>query len=517
MKVHFIGIGGIGVSALARYYLAKGHKISGSDLNSSEITEALKKMGVKIFIGPHKCLRFHLKQTDLVIYSPAISPNNPEIVTAKKGVIKCQSYPEALGELTKEYFTIAVCGTHGKSTITAMISLILIKAGLNPTVIVGTKLREFDDSNFRMGGYPKKNLKFKIKNLKSLIIEADEHFASFLNYWPKIIVLTSLEPDHLDFYKNFKNYVSAFKKFISHLPKDGILIANKDDGNISKFLNSSHNNFSTAVKKLLYYSLRQKKAEKLKKILKVPGEYNVQNALAALTVARVLKIPDKISFKALSEYKGTWRRFEVVEADKRGYLRGFTPKITLISDYAHHPTKVRVTLKAAREKFPRRKIWLVYQPHQYQRTYYLFDDFVKIFQQALNKSWINKLIITDIFDVAGREEKEIKKKVNSEKLVASIKYKVSSKKKEEILYIPTIKETADYLKKNLRGGPPARTSSRRSRAGEVVIVMGAGDVYKLADLLIDPVRSSQETRFNLDSFGRIRKYGTSNGVDKKQK
>jgi UDP-N-acetylmuramate--alanine ligase len=459
MKIHFIGIGGIGVSALARYYLEKGHEISGSDLVSSEITDALKNKGAKIFIGKHKAENVP-KNVDLVIYSPAVQKTNPEFGHAMSKQLKAvytrqatsdkpqtMSYPQVLGELTKKYFTIAISGTHGKSTATAMVALILIKAGFDPTVIVGTKVKEFKDSNCRVG------------KSQYLVIEADEHFASFLNYWPKIIVLTALEADHLDYYKNFKNYILAFKKFISHLPKDGILIANKDDKNIQKLLKPKKKAFSTIVANTIYFSLRQKETEKFKKILKIPGEHNISNALATLAVARILKIPDKISFKALSEFRGSWRRFEIIEADLRGSKRGKTRKLTLINDYGHHPTQIRVTLRAAREKYPKKKIWVVFQPHQYQRTYYLFNDFVKVFKKAP----VDKIIITDIFDVAGREEKEIKKKVSSEKLVKAINRK-------ETIYISSIEKAANYLKKNLQGK-------------EVVIIMGAGNVYKLVDLL----------------------------------
>ena len=431
MKIHFVGIGGIGVSALAKYYLEKGCRISGSDLVSSEITEALKKLGAKIFTGKHKTKNLP-KNANLVIYSPAVKPNNPELKEAKKLKIKCQSYPEALGELTKKYFTIAIAGSHGKSTVAAMTGLLLEKAGLDPTVILGTKLKEFGSSNCRVG------------KSKYLVIEADEHLASFLNYWPKIIVLTTIEADHLDFYKNLKNYVLAYKKFISQLPKSGILIANKDDKNIQKLKSQ----ISKLHLKTQNYSLKQLEAKKIKKILKIPGKFNISNALAALTVTRVLKIPDKISFKALSEYKGSWRRFEIT---KTLYPKPYT----LISDYAHHPTQIKVTLEAAREKFPRKEIWCIFQPHQYQRTYYLFKDFVKVFKEAP----VDKLILTDIYDVAGRETLKIKKKVSSEKLVKKIsKNKVIYLKKEEIL---------DYLKKNLRGG-------------EVVMIMGAGDIYNLS-------------------------------------
>ena len=202
MKIHFVGIGGIGVSALAQYYLSKGNEVSGSDLIASEITDFLKEKGIKIFIGNDS--KNIIKDLDLVVYSPAVEQSNAELTAAKNLNMKCQTYPEALGELTKNHFTIAVSGTHGKSTTTSMIGLLLEKAGLDPTVIVGTKLKEFGDSNFRAG------------KSEYLVIEADEHFASFLNYWPKIIVLTTLEADHLDYYKTLDNLLNTFKEYVGH-------------------------------------------------------------------------------------------------------------------------------------------------------------------------------------------------------------------------------------------------------------------------------------------------------------
>ena len=437
--VYFIGIGGIGVSALAKYYLEKGHNVLGSDLAASEITESLKTLGAKLFIGQHQNQRI-TSDIKLVIYSPAVQKNNPELKTARKLQIKSLSYPEALGELTKKYFTIAVSGTHGKSTTTSMISLILVKAGLDPTVIVGTKLKEFDNSNCRVG------------KSKYLIIEADEWQASFLKYFPKIIVLTNIEREHLDYYKNLNKILQTFRTYIRRLPQDGILVANWDDKNIQTIL-SSKPKF-----KVQRYSLKNKEAKELKKILKIPGEHNVSNALAALSVARILKIPDKIAFQSLSGYKSSWRRFEITKA-----LR---PKsCTVISDYAHHPTEIKVTLQAAREKFPEKKIWCVFQPHQYQRTFYLFKDFAKV----LSEAHLNKLIITDIYDVAGRENKNIKKKVSSKTLVNKIK-NLNAKAEKKILYIPTIEEAANYLRKNLADC-------------QVLIIMGAGDIYKLGDFL----------------------------------
>jgi len=442
MKLHFIGIGGIGISALAQYYLKKGHYVSGSDLVSSEITKALEGLGVKIIINSN--LKFQIskiKEADVVIYSPAVPVNHPEIKLAKKLKIKCQSYPQALGELTKEYFTIAVCGSHGKSTIAAMIGLILTKAKLDPTVILGTKLKEFNDSNCRVG------------KSKYLVIEADEYKESFLNYWPKIIVLSNIEYDHPDYFKTPQDYILAFEKFVSHLFSDGILVANGDDKNISK-LKSQISKIKTKILKPQFkiqnYSLKEKESEKLKKILKIPGEFNVLNALAALIVARILRIPDKTTFKVFSQFKGTWRRFDEYS------LKIKNLKLKIINDYGHHPTQLKVTLEAAKEKYKNKKIWCIFQPHQYQRTYYFFNDFVKV----LKKNQIDKVIITDIYTVLGREKKEIMKKVNSQKLVKKVN-------KKNVIYLPKEK-IIKHLKENLTGG-------------EVVIIMGAGDIYEILD------------------------------------
>jgi len=417
MKIHLIGIGGIGVSALAQYYLAKGNEVSGSDLAASEITDFLRQKGAKVFIGNNA---ENIKRDfDLVVHSPAVKPDNPELLQAKSYKLKATSYPKALGSLTKKYYTIAVSGSHGKSTTTAMIALVLIKAGIDPTVIVGTKLKEFGGSNFREG------------KSKYLVIEACEYDSSFLEYEPKIIVVTNIDKEHLDYFKTFANVKKAFKDFIKKLPKDGFLV----------------NKYPA------------KDIKKIKGILKVPGIHNVFNATLALQVARILKIPDKITLKALSEFTGTWRRFEKINPKIEKFKN-----LKIISDYAHHPNEISATLKAAREKYPAKNpstgsgytIWCVFQPHQHQRTYYLFYDFVKIFREAK----IDNIIITDIYDVAGRETKKINEEVSAEKLVKKI-----SKKNVKYLPMDGLKK---YIKENIK-------------AGDVLIIMGAGDIYKLAD------------------------------------
>lgn len=431
MYIHFIGIGGIGVSALAKFYFFKGHKISGSDLVQSEITDDLGKRGVKIYIGHN---RENLpKNIDLVIYSNAVLQNNPELLAAKKSGIKIETYAQALGKLTKKYFTIAISGTHGKSTTTAMIALILEKAGLDPTVIIGTKLKEWGNSNFRLG------------KGKYLIIEADEYKAAFLNYWPKIIILTNIEEEHLDYYKNLKQIISAFRKYIGHLPKNGILVVNTDDFVLKKY-------FLKLFGQVFTYSFIQSDSRKLSKILKVPGKHNISNALAALTVARVLKIPDKISLLALSRFRSTWRRFEYRKKYKGAWI---------FDDYGHHPTEVRVTLQGAKEfmknKGLRGKLWCFFQPHHFERLRLLFDDFVKAFDQA------DKIIILKPYEVAGREKEDTRfsKKYSSKKLVGQI-----AKRKKWVRYFSDINHVAQYLRKNLK-------------KGDLAILMGAGDIYKI--------------------------------------
>ncbi|MCX6764757.1 MAG: UDP-N-acetylmuramate--L-alanine ligase [Candidatus Nealsonbacteria bacterium] len=447
-KIHFIGIGGIGVSALARYYLEKGFSVSGSDLVDSEITKAIKEKGAVVFIGKHKAESLP-KGTDLVVFSPAVRFDNPELMEAKKLKIKTQSYPEALGELTKNHFTIAISGAHGKSTTTAMIGLLLIKAGLDPTVIVGTKVGEFGDSALSNA----EGSNCRVGKSKYLIIEACEHEESFLNYWPKIAVITNIEREHLDYYKNLNNILKAFKKFILHLPKDGFLVANKEDKNIKKL------QIANCKFQIKGYSLRQKEAKKIKKILQIPGNHNIYNALAALSVARILNIPDKVSFNSISQYQGAWRRFDI----KKGKVFG-SKEIILLNDYAHHPTEIKALFSAIQEKFKNKKIWVIFQPHQYQRTFYLFKDFVKVLSGFKGE----RLILTDIYDVAGREEESIKKSVSSEKLVKEIK----SKKKKEgfVIYLPGFKEILKFLEKNLKGG-------------EVLVIMGAGDIYNLNNFI----------------------------------
>ena len=426
-KVFFIGIGGIGVSALARYYLSQGWEVFGSDLARSEITDDLKKIGARIFVKKN----INLKKTapDLAIYSLA-AKNNPELRRVQDMGVKIMSYPQALGELTKKYRTVAVAGAHGKSTVTAMIGMMLAAAKFDPTVVVGTKVKSFKNTNFRSG---KSDL---------LVIEACEYDRAFWNYFPDIAVVTNIEMDHIECYENEANLRAAFEKFAGNLKPGGkLLVCAEDDG--AKKLGESMKKKGTEV---LNYSRTMPEAKFFSEILRVPGEHNVTNALAALAVGRMLEIDDETIFKSLAKYRGSWRRFD----RRRGEI--FGKKITVVLDYGHHPTQIKLTMAAARQLWPKKRIICVFQPHQAWRTSLLFDDFAKVFRE----SPLDKTFITDIYRVAGRENEKISKDINSEKLADA----VGSKKTEYLAK----KQIAVKLKKEIN-------------KGAILLVLGAGDIY----------------------------------------
>lgn len=449
MKIHFIGIGGIGISALAKYYLYKGHEISGSDVSYPNVFTPEEISKIKFYLG-HKASNLD-KSLDLVIYTNAIEKNNPELLKAKKLKIKCLSYPKALGNLTKKYFTIAISGMHGKSTTTSMIADLFIKAKLDPFVIVGTKVKGFgqngEPSNFRFGG----------KDI--LIIEADEYKKGFLNHFPDIVVITNIEEEHLDCYKNIDDIKETFKKFILRLTFDKkienfkkyskYLIYNSDDKILKDFITENLEEFKKLKIKIKSYSVKNR-PKNLK--LKIPGKHNISNAMAALAVANIFKIDKNFSINILNKFPGIWRRLEF-----KGYLNG----AKIYDDYGHHPTEIKATINAAKELIKKGRIFLVFQPHQYHRTLSLFNKFINAFNEA------DKVIITDIYSVPGREKENIKKKINSEILVQEIK-----KYKKDIFYIKKFEEIKNFLKDNLR-------------KGDVCIVMGAGDIWKLTPMLLN--------------------------------
>jgi UDP-N-acetylmuramate--alanine ligase len=448
-KIHFVGIGGIGVSAIAKLMIWQRKKVSGSDCQKSEITDELKKMGAEIFIG-HQSKNLG-DDVGLVVCTLAVPEDNPEIIKAKKLALPIFTYPQALGFLTKEKFGIAVCGTHGKSTATSMLALILKKAELDPTIVIGSKVADFN-GNAAAG------------KSEYFIFEACEYKRAFLNYWPKIIILNNIELDHTDYYKNAEDYQNAFEEFIKHLPENGTLIINEKVEMKKLKLKSQSLKFkilsfgSDKKNDLIVSDVQLNNGETRFKIifqeknlgefvLKVPGIFNVYNALGAITAALLLKIKPEIIKKTLADFSGIWRRFE---------LAGEINKAKIISDYAHHPTEVKSTIEGAKNFYPGKRIIAVFQPHQHNRTKKLFNDFVKSFDSA------DLVIISEIFDVAGREKKE-DSDISSLDLVKEIKKRL---KEKTVLFAKDLEETKKMILEN-------------ARKGDIILVMGAGDIYKL--------------------------------------
>ncbi|PIR54760.1 UDP-N-acetylmuramate--L-alanine ligase [Candidatus Peregrinibacteria bacterium CG10_big_fil_rev_8_21_14_0_10_36_19] len=417
-KIHFVGIGGIGMSSIAQIIKSRGADISGSDSTPSDITKTLESFAV-IF---NKHSKENVPEdTDLVVYSPAVPSDNPEIIKAKEKNIPTISYSEALGHLSEEYFTIAIAGTHGKSTTTAMTSLSL--ESLDPTVVIGTKFNFFNNTNYRIG------------KSKYLIIEACEYKETFLHVSPNILIITNIEADHLDYFKNEENYVNAYRKLVKKLNKEDVLIINSND---KHSIDVSQDSKSKVIKWL-------KPNTNLKP--QVPGEFNIENATFAYYAAKELNIENSEIIQQISKFQGTWRRME-----RKGAIFNTAE---FIDDYAHHPTEIRATLKALREENPSSKILCIYQPHQHSRTKYFLEEFGKAFKDA------DQVLIPDIYKV--RDEDSDVKEATTESLVNEI-----SKHHKNVINGGGLKSTAEFIKNNHQNY-------------DLIITMGAGnitDIYK---------------------------------------
>jgi len=463
-KIYFIGIGGIGLSAIAQFMKENGKEISGSDLSPSLMTDKLEKLGVKVFIGQSK--ENISQDINLVIYTTAVSENNPELKRARELKIKTITYPESLGLIFNDKFGIAVCGTHGKSSVSAMAGLLLDDAKLDSSIVVGSIMPRYD-SNLKIG------------KSEYFIAEACEYERSFLNLDPKIIILNNIELDHTDYYKNLDDMKSAFEEFILHLPEDGMLIINGDDKiassikyqvlSVVKFGLKETNNVRGCDVRFESGIIKFKVSYNNKDlggfILKVPGLFNIYNALGVIALGLVLEIPVEIIKKSLTNYSGIWRRFEI---------KGKYKNALVISDYAHHPTAVKATIKAAKQFYPSKRIFVVFQPHQHNRTKKLYQDFMKAFDDA------DVVILSEIFDVAGREESD-DQNISSLNIVNDIKCKIPPLKKgvrgifklnsDSIFYAKNLEETRKLIDENVK-------------PDDILLIMGAGNIYRVADELV---------------------------------
>ncbi|MFH1129298.1 MAG: UDP-N-acetylmuramate--L-alanine ligase [Patescibacteria group bacterium] len=425
-KIHFIGVGGVGVSAIARMARLKGIKVTGSDVSMNKMAERIQTIHGKIFIG-HK--RENLPQdADMVVYSPAITEDNPEMIYAKELNIPTYSYPEILGMISKNMFTIAVSGTHGKTTTTCMIAELMIYGNLDPTVVVGGLLQKQED-NFVLG------------SSKYFIVEACEYKESFLNLTPNILIILNIDNDHLDYYGTIENVKTAFKKMVEKVPEDGYIIYNGDDQNILDVLKNSN----TKIKKINYLQ------ETANIKLSVPGEHNFKNAQAALSAAKLIGLEEKTALKILKDYTGTWRRFDFMGNTKKGAL--------IYNDYGHHPTEIKATIKATKEQYPNNKLFVIFQPHLYSRTKLLLNDFATAFDLA------DEVIVTDIYGSREKDDHTIHAKDLVEKI------RLLGGQVKNIQYISTFDDIKKYLE-------------LKAKKDDIILLQGAGDVYKIGEEIL---------------------------------
>jgi len=427
LHVHFMGIGGAGISGVARMAAAKGFKISGCDLEEGRATRELTKEGVDIKIG-HSAS--HLKGVDLLVNSPATfyrEENLVEYNPAKKKKMALTWEEYMVKHLQKGKFVIAVSGTHGKGTTSAMLATILERAGMDPTCEIGANLLDWGKKNYRLGGS------------EYFLCEADEFRDKFLFYSPSLIVMTSIEMDHPEYFPNFEAVIESFKKFVARLVGPKILVINGDDKGCQWLIKSIKS--IKAIKIIKYHALKKSQVK-----LKLPGDHIRSDAAAAWAAATALKVSDKIIKESLQGFSGSEGRFE---------YRGEVDGVKIYDDYAHHPTAVTANIKAARELFPKKKIWVVFQPHMYSRLERLFADFAQSLRLA------DRVVVTDVFT---RREHGIIKPSGKDLAIG-----VGSPK-------------ATYVGGDLTN--VANFISRNTSKGDVVLVMGAGDVYKVSDQLL---------------------------------
>jgi UDP-N-acetylmuramate--alanine ligase len=416
-KVHMIGIGGIGMSGLARLFLHEGKEVSGSDRAPSDITNALEKEGIKFFAS--QVAENIASDIDLVVYTEAMSKDHPEMVAAKALGVPMMNYFEALGLVANQYYLIAIAGTHGKTTTTAMLIDVLEEAGLDPSAIVGS-LRSKTKSNYRAG------------KSKYFVVEACEYKRDFLYLEPDVLIITNVEAEHLDYYNDLTDVQAAFRELAMKVRDGGAVIAETTNPNLQPVLTG----LSCEV-------IDYKKYFDLTLSLKVPGVHNRMNAAAALAAAAKVGISSEVAKTALSNFSGTWRRFE---------YKGELNSAPVYDDYGHHPTEISATMAGARELYPDKKIITVFQPHLYSRTAELFDDFVA----ALAKS--DRVILTHVYDARDTG----KSGATGESLAESVKQHNTN-----TAYFENFDDIVTELQNTVT-------------EGDVVLVMGAGDVTKIA-------------------------------------
>ncbi|BDQ02528.1 UDP-N-acetylmuramate--L-alanine ligase [Ignavibacterium sp.] len=445
-KVHFVGIGGIGMSGIAEILWNQGFEVSGSDKSLSDVTDRLEKLGIKIYEGHSE---ENLKDVDVLVYSSAVTLDNPEVKAAIERKIPIIKRSEMLAETMRMKYGIGIAGTHGKTTTTSMVGLTLTEGGIDPTIIVGGKLSSLGGTNARLG------------NGEFIVVEADEFDRSFLKLTPTIAALTTLESDHLDTYKDLEDIKSAFVEFASKVPFYGFVVLCLDEPALQDIIpqiNKKIITYGTTAqadvraidikqdKFLTNYTVKYFGKEIGEITLKVPGVHNVKNSLVAVIIGTELGIDFSIIKRALESFTGVYRRFEVK----------YNKEILVVDDYAHHPTETSATLKAIRDGWDRRLV-AVFQPHLYSRT--------KDFCQEFGRSFLNSdvFVCTDVYP--AREEPI--PGVTGE-LIAEATRKFGHK---NVHYIADKKDIPAFL-------------NEIKKDDDIIVTMGAGDIWKYGEQFV---------------------------------
>jgi UDP-N-acetylmuramate--alanine ligase len=444
-------VGGVGLSAIAEILLERGFKVSGSDMKESEITDRLIAHGASVYLG-HRPK--NIIGADLVIFSAAVSAENPELALATELGIEVVSRAEALGALMEEFeYSVAISGTHGKTTTTSMISLILKRNGNDPTILVGGNLSEID-GNVSVG------------KGEFFVTEACEYMDSFLKLAPRYAVILNIDSDHLDYFSDIDHIVRSFNTFANLTPPNGAVIAY--DAN--PFVNSIIKDLDRRVVTFGFHDRCDYRAADIsfsqegmpafmvshcgKDLcpvqLAIPGEHNIANALAAFACCHGMGVPADVIKRTLESFAGTQRRFDILGETERN--------VRIVDDYAHHPAEIQATLKAARN-MPHRRLWCLFQPHTYTRTVALFNEFTEAFELA------DMLVMAEIY---AAREKNIHK-ISAKALVDEIRRKHPGK---EAWFFPGFDEIAAFVRE-------------RAEPGDLVITMGAGDIYQVGEMILD--------------------------------
>ena len=449
VHVHFIGIGGISMSGFAELLHSYGFTISGSDMNKSKITEHLQSLGIHIVYGQSEANITN--DMNLIVYTAAISKTNPEYVAAVNSGIPMMDRAAMVGQVMKNYKNaIAVSGTHGKTTTTSMLSHIFLAGSLDPTISVGGILDAIG-GNIRIG------------KSENFITEACEYTNSFLKFFPTAGIILNIDADHMDFFKDLDDIRHSFHEFAKRIPEDGLLILNGDITNYKEFTNNlqchiinygiNNDNFDYHAKNVEYdsigrgsYDLYHNNTLLAHIQLNVVGKHNISNSLAAAGLANEYKIPVSTIKKGLESFKGTERRFEY-----KGKFNG----VTVIDDYAHHPTEIKATLTSAKN-YPHKQLWCIFQPHTYSRTRAFLDDFADALTMA------DKVILADIYAAREKDPGDISSRDILERL---------KKAGTEAYYFPTFEEIEEFVSKNCNNG-------------DMLITMGAGNIVNVGENLV---------------------------------